>query len=195
MAYALPLNRSIADPTQDTTTTKTTIRLFPSEESTFESDTLSDDAKWQYYVASYEMSDNTEGVELSQVRIPYLRRRLPAPKGSAEDMYATVFGTLENEDTQTVSISPDTYKIYWEGGFTFHREVSGREKKREKDRFEGRLVKNPPWARDESAPAGNRWMAAWTKALEEDLSKYEAALARPGDGGATGDVTMSEGTV
>ena len=161
---------------------------------TFESDTLSDDAKWQYYVASYEMSDSTEGVDLSQVRVPYLRRGLSLPKGSDEDRYAAVFGTLENEDTQMVSISPDNYKIYWDGYFNFHREVSGREKKQENDQFEEKLVKNPAWTRDETEEAVNRRMAAWTKALEADLSAYETALSRRPTGPAfTDDVTMSEG--
>jgi paired amphipathic helix protein Sin3a len=187
---------SITNRKQDTTSTKTTIRLFPSEESTFESDTLSDDAKWQYYIASYEMSDHTEGVDLSQVRTPFLRRRLPLSKGSVEDVYAIFFGRLENEDTQTVSISPDTYKIYWEGGFNFHREVSGREKKQENDRFEGKLAKNPAWVKEESEEAVNRRMAAWMKALQDDLAGYEAAVARPAmEFGPTGDVPMSEGAV
>lgn len=142
------------------------------------------------------MWDNTEGVDLSQVRVPYLRRKLPQSKGSDEDTYAAVIGTLETEDTQTVSISPDNYKIYWEGGFNFHREVSGREKKQDNDQFEEKLVKNPAWVREETEEAVNRRMAAWTKALEVDLSGYEAALARRPTGlGLTGDVTMSEGAV
>jgi paired amphipathic helix protein Sin3a len=181
---------------QDATTTKTTIRLFPSEESTFDNDMLSDDAKWQYYIASYEMSDHTEGVDLSLLRWPYLRRRLAHSKGSVEDTYSAVFGTLQNEDTQTVSISPDTYKMFCEGTFSFHREASGREKKRENDRFEDKLVKNPGWATEESEEAVNRRMAAWTRALKEDLSGYEAALARPArEFAQTGDVAMSEATV
>jgi paired amphipathic helix protein Sin3a len=187
---------SVPDQKQDTTNTKTTIRLFPSEESTFDSDTLSDDAKWQYYIASYEMSDHTEGVELAQLHWPYLRRRLAQPKSSVEDTYAAVFGTLENEDTQTVSISPDTYKMWCEGGFNFYREVSGREKKQENDRFEDKLVKKPSWVREESEEAVKRRMAAWARAAQEDLSGYEAALARPvTELGPTGDVAMSEATV
>jgi hypothetical protein len=140
------------------------------------------------------MSDSTEGVDLSQVRVPYLRRRLSLSKGSDEDTYAAVFGTLESNDTQTVSISPDNYKIYWEGGFNFHREVFGREKKQENDQFEEKLVKNPAWTRDETEEAVNRRMAAWTKALEADLLGYETALSRrPTGPGFTDDVTMSEG--
>jgi histone deacetylase complex regulatory component SIN3 len=170
--------------------------LFPSEESTFDSDTLSDDAKWQYYIASYEMSDHTEGVDYSQLRYPFLRRRLPQAKGLIEDMYSAVFGTLHNEDTQMVSISPDTYKMYLEGSFDFHRDGGVREKKKqENEQLEDRLVKQPAWLREESEEAVNRRMAAWARALKEDLSGYEASLTKAGtEFGPAGDVAMPEAT-
>jgi paired amphipathic helix protein Sin3a len=180
---------------QDTMNSKTTIRLFPSEESTFDSDTLSDDAKWQYYIASYEMSDHTEGVDYSQLRYPFLRRRLSQAKGLIEDKYSAVFGTLHNEDTQMVSISPDTYKMYLEGSFDFHRDGVGREKKQENEQLEDKLVKKPAWVKEGSEEAVNRRMAAWARALKEDLSGYEALLTKPGtEFGPAGDVAMSEAT-
>jgi histone deacetylase complex regulatory component SIN3 len=146
-------------------------------------------------MASYVMWDPTEGVDLSQLRSPCLRRRLPHSKGSVEDAYVAVYGTLESDDAQAVSISPETYKMYYEGGLSFYREVSGREKKHENDHFEDKLVKNPTWVGEESEEAVNRRTAAWTKALKEDLSGYEAALAKPvTDVAPTGDVTMSEET-
>ena len=187
---------SSADWMQDTTDTKTTIRLFPSDESTFDSDTLSDDAKWQYYIASYTMSDQTEGVDYSQLSWPFLRRRLSQLKGSGDNAYPAVYGSLQNDEAQIVSISPDSYKMYYEGGFNFHREVSGPEKKQENDQLIDKLVKKPTWVREESEEAFNRRMAAWTRALQEDLSGYEAALGRQAtESGPGGDVAMLGGTV
>ena len=186
--------RSVADWIQDAPSTKTTIRLFPSEESTFDSDSLSDDAKWQYYVASYQMTDHTEGVDLSQLQWPLLRRRLSQPKAGVEDTYSVVIGSLHHEDTQIISITPESYKMYYEGGFDFYREMSGPEKKAENDRLKDKLVQRPAWGREEGEEAFNGRMAAWTTALEESLSGYEGALARPAtDLGPAGDVTMSEG--
>ena len=180
---------------QDAVSTKTTIRLFPSEESTFDSDTLSDDAKWQYYVASYQMTDQTEGVDLSQVRWPFLRRSLSPSKGSIEETYSAVIGNLHHEDSQVISISPDNYKMYYEGGFTFYREVSGPEKKQEHEGLKEKLVERPGWAREEGEAGSARRMAAWRKALEEDLSGYEDVLARAAsESGVTGDVALAEGT-
>jgi histone deacetylase complex regulatory component SIN3 len=184
----------VADWMQDSTNTKTTIRLFPSDESTFDSDVLSDEAKWQYYIASYTMSDPTEGVDSSELRWPFLRRRLSQPKGSVDNAYSAVYGSLQNEEAQIVSISPESYKMYYEGGFNFHRVVSGPEKKQENDQFVDKFVKRPTWVGEESGDAFNRRMAGWKKALEEDLSGYEAGLARPAaEFAAVGDITMSEG--
>jgi hypothetical protein len=105
------------------------IRMFPPKEST----SRSDEAEWQYYIASYKMKERTEGIDFSHLRLPYLQRRLSQAKRSIENTYAAVFRTFANEDTQTVSISPDTYKTYWEGGFAFYREASGPKKEQDND--------------------------------------------------------------
>ena len=181
---------------QDNTSTKTTIRLFPSEESTFDSDTLSEEAKWQYYIASYQMTDHTEGVDSSQLHLPYLKRRVSLPESSVEETYSTVFATLNLEDSEEISISLDNYKLSKQGGFSFYREACGPEKKQENDQLLAKLVKSPGWVRAENEGGLSRRMTAWTRALSEDLSGYEVALASPAtELGPAGDVAMSEGII
>lgn len=137
------------------------IRLFPPEEPTFDSDALSDEAKWQYYVASYAMTDATEGVDQSQLRQPFLRRNIAAQNVNIEAAYEEVYGNLDHFDNQEAFISPDTYRVILKQGFAFWRvteserlEVGGKGSKykageiAENHAFREKIVDNKTWWRD-----------------------------------------------
>jgi hypothetical protein len=114
---------------------KTTNHLFPAQESAFQKDTTLDDANLQQYITSYNRIEHTKEVDFLKIRSPYFQRRLHQSMGSFGNTDAAFFRTFANDDNQTVPISADTYKTYWEGGFTFYREASGSEKKQDNDHF------------------------------------------------------------
>jgi paired amphipathic helix protein Sin3a len=135
-----------------------TIRYFPSEDPTFDSDALTDDQLWQYYVASYTMSEATEGVDQSAMNMPYLRRNVAPQSSNIESAYQEVFGNITHFDNQTAFISPDTYKlllsndyIWWRHGVKARKTYpESAAKPAENDKFRKMFVRNTKWMENQS---------------------------------------------
>ncbi|KIW92873.1 uncharacterized protein Z519_06722 [Cladophialophora bantiana CBS 173.52] len=159
-----------------------TIRLFPSEDATFDSDSLSDEARWQYYIASYTMTDATEGVDQSRMHSPYLRRNIAPQNANIEAAYQEVYGNLDNLDEQTAFISPDSYKLLLQGDFGFFRRSAVEKPPRkpyekgrmeESERFREKFVRNTAWMRDQRAEDVERKKAAWERGVRDGFSGYD----------------------
>lgn len=153
-----------------------TVRLFPSEDATFDSDSMTDEARWQYYTASYTMTDATEGVDQTRVRPSYLRRNIIPQNANIEAAYNEVYGNLAYFDEQTAFISPDTYKLFLHHDFGFerleiHDGTSGKQfevgKMEENERFREKFVRNTAWMKDQRAEDVEQRKAAWERGLKE----------------------------
>lgn len=159
-----------------------TIRLFPAEDATFDSDALSDEARWQYYVASYTMTDATEGVDQSRMRAAFLRRNVPPQNANVEAAYQEVFGMLQHIDEQTAFISPETYKILLQNDFGFSHQLPAElsigkayevGKIEESEKFREKFVRNTAWMKDQRAEDVDRRKAAWEKGVKEGFSAVD----------------------
>jgi paired amphipathic helix protein Sin3a len=157
------------------------VRLFPSEEATFDSDALSDDARWQYYVASYTMTDATEGVDQSKMHLPYLRRNIAPQNANIEPAYEEIYGELDHVDEQSAFISPDSYKLILKNDYGFLRPSAGDKLSRkhyeagkieENEKFREKFVRNTAWMKDQRAEDVERRKAAWEKGIKEGFSAY-----------------------
>jgi len=153
-----------------------TIRLFPSEDATFDSDSMTAEARWQYYVASYTMTDATEGVDQARVRPSYLRRTIAPQNANIEAAYHEVYGNLAHFDEQTAFVSPETYKLLLHHDFGFLRLHSDGEpgpkhyetgKIEENERFREKFVRNTTWMKDQRAEDVERRKAAWERGLKD----------------------------
>ena len=152
-----------------------TIRLFPADDATFDNDSLSDEARWQYYIASYTMTDATEGVDQAKMHRAYLQRNIAPQNANIEAAYEDVYASLDHIDDQTAFISPDSYKILLQGVFEFVRlsalqesevKLSEAWKARRADKFEEKFVRNTTWMKDQSAEDVEQKKAAWRSAKE-----------------------------
>ncbi|ETI24167.1 hypothetical protein G647_03536 [Cladophialophora carrionii CBS 160.54] len=158
-----------------------TVRLFPTEDATFDNDSLTDEARWQYYIASYTMTDATEGVDQSKMRWPYLRRNIAPQNANIETAYQEVYGSLDHVDEQTAFISPDSYKLLLQGDFGFVREATttkGYEagKIEESEKFRERFVRNTAWMRDRRAEDVEKKKSAWERGKAEGFTGYDSSV-------------------
>jgi len=133
-----------------------TIRYFPSEDPTFDSDALTDDQLWQYYVASYTMSEATEGIDKSNMHMPYLRRNVAPQSANIDHAFNHVFGNITHFDNQTAFISPDNYKLLLSNDYIFWRHGLRTKKAyqpgkiNESDKFRESFVRNTKWMENQS---------------------------------------------
>lgn len=62
------------------------------------------------------MRDRTEGISLSSIQLPFLKRNMPPVLGDEED-YNNVYGTPQwNEDGLVVRISQENYHLLYDPG-------------------------------------------------------------------------------
>ena len=158
-----------------------TIRLFPTEDATFDNDALTDEARWQYYIASYTMTDATEGVDQSKLHWPYLRRNIAPQNAHIDSAYQEVYGNIDHVDDQTAFISPDSYKLLLQGDFGFVREAAMRQasepgKIEESEKFREKFVRNTAWMRDQRAEDVEGRKAAWERAKVEGFAGYDMSF-------------------
>ena len=169
---------------QHPTTKKTTVQLLTPEDATLQNDELSQEARWSYYVSTYTMRDPTEGVPFSQMRLPFLKRSLPA-KLDQEDEYNRYYRPLVHQDGLIIRICANSYHLLYEPGSsewswrpTGPSEEDAEEaakdeaavKERRRDRFMEKFVNNPVWAHglskdqvDESNQRFRSWINGTTE--------------------------------
>ena len=115
--------------------------------------------RWKYYVSSYTMRDQTEGVPQDKTFLPYLRRNLPPTLDSLEE-YERVYSNPQfNHDGLTLRISAENYHILYEplSNEWFVQDDSVRKlgmpgmqdvREERKRRFEEKFVRSPKWMAD-----------------------------------------------
>lgn len=151
-----------------------TIRYFPKEAPTFDSDALTDDQLWQYYVASYAMREPTEGIDLNAMRKVHLQRNIPLqPANLDQAVREAILNSVSNDD-QTAFISPDNYKLLLNARHVWHREplpeggksfsVVGRVNGSKK--FRKGFNEEPAWMQDADERAVGAKKDAWSEGLE-----------------------------
>lgn len=155
------------------------------EDSTLENAELSQEARWSYYVSAYTMRDPTEGVPFSQMRMPFLKRNLPA-KLEQEEEYNRFYRPLVHLDGLIIRICANSYHILYEpGSFDWWwrpiaaSDESGDEaakeaaavKERRRDRFTEKFVNNPSWAQGlskDQVDESNQRFRSWMKGTETE---------------------------
>lgn len=169
------------------------------EDSTFENEELSQEARWSYYVSAYTMRDPTEGVPFSQMRMPFLKNSLPT-KLEQDEEYNRYYRRLVHQDGLVIRICANSYHILYEPGsydWWWRPTASNQEeadenvkelaaiKDRRQDRFREMFVNNPAWARGlskDEVDASNKKFRTWINGgplPEEEKAEPEAAEAPP----------------
>ncbi|KAI9845959.1 MAG: Transcriptional regulatory protein sin3 [Thelocarpon superellum] len=96
-------------------TADTTIQLLQKGDTTFDEDTMSAEARWSYYTASYIKIEPTEGVPLdTQFNMPFLRRSMGAHKELDESETSERAIPYAYENGLELRICVNSYKILWE---------------------------------------------------------------------------------
>lgn len=176
------------------------------EDTTLDRDDLSSEDRWSYYVTAYSMRDPTEGVKFSDMRMPFLKRTLPA-KLDEDEEYDRYYRRLQHHDGLIVRICANNYTIlyqppshdwFWRSTAPMHekdadaaairakqdeaaKETVALHEKRH-DRFVEKFVNNPSWARGLSknqVDESNQRFRAWidgTLSAEESTPVEEATV-------------------
>ena len=160
----------------------TTIRMYPPDEGTFDTDELTDEARWQYYVASFTMSEPTEGLDPARLRRTYLPRNIPPQSSDPKLAYMENFGNLDYVDDQAAIIDVESYKLHLQGVYAFERQglKPGKQyakgQKAESEPFREKFVRNVAWMKDQRTEDVEARKAAWDKGVREGLMDFEAQL-------------------
>ena len=126
------------------------------------------------------MRDPTEGVSFSQMRMPFLKRNLPA-KLEQDEEYNRYYRRLVHHDGLIIRICANSYHILYEPGSydwwwrpTAATQEESEEnvkelatvKERRHDRFREKFINNPGWAHGlskDEVDASNQKFRAWVK--------------------------------
>ncbi|KAJ5124885.1 Histone deacetylase interacting [Penicillium bovifimosum] len=183
---------------------RVTIQILTNEDATLDTNALTPEERWSYYVNAYSMRDPTEGVEFGRMRMPFLKRNLP-PKLDEEEEYDRYYSTLQHHDGLTIRIcannytllyQPDTHDWFWRSSAPVvdkdadadavkaqaeqaKKEAAALREKRH-DRFSEKWVNNPAWARGLSKDE-----------VDEANQRFRSWVA--GSGGVDGPTAASEG--
>lgn len=170
------------------------------EDSTFENEELSQEARWSYYVSAYTMRDPTEGVPFSQMRMPFLKNSLPV-KLEQDEEYNRYYRRLVHQDGLVIRICANSYHILYEPGsydWWWRPTASSQEesdenvkeltavRERRQDRFREMFVNNPAWARGlskDEVDASNKKFRTWINGgpSPEEEEKAEAGAEAPAE--------------
>ncbi|KAI2786008.1 hypothetical protein POX_h09773 [Penicillium oxalicum] len=176
-----------------------TVQVMTNEDSTLDSDELSSEARWSYYVTAYSMRDPTEGVPYSMMRMPFLKRNLPN-KLDEDEEYDQFYRRLQHHDGLVIRICANNYTIlyqppshdwFWRSTAPIpdadadadtlraqeeeQAKVKAAIREKRRDRFAEKFVNNPIWARglskDEVDEANQRFRS-W---VDGPLDKKDSA--------------------
>ncbi len=170
---------------------KATLSIFKRDNPTFENDDLTDEAKWSYYISSYCMIEPTEGVPLSRIQVPFLKRNLPPKKSSSstedEESQDSILDSSISRENLVVRISVNSYKILYDQDtedffakrdWPWRGESEGVKETKEKRKrvFGEKFVTNPKWMSDMEEGDVEKLVDGYRKLVEGTL----------GDGGDKG---------
>lgn len=184
------------------------------EDATLDSDELSSEARWSYYVTAFSMRDPTEGVSYSDMRMPFLKRNLPN-KLDEDEEYDRFYRRLQHHDGLVIRICANNYTIlyqppshdwFWRSTAPVpdkdadaeaikakeeelaKAKAATREKRH--DRFKEKFVNNPNWARGlskDKVDESNQRFRSW---LNGTLEKEDSA---PVEGAEPTAITQGDG--
>lgn len=175
---SVSVSATSANHLQVPTSQSCTVRLFPPEDSTFDNDDLSATARYQYYMACYPMRETTEGVDISRMLPPFLRRNLLKQDKDVdvEASYNEVYGRLQHYDDQEIVVNEDTYRMSFTPGQTcmftrpsINKKVYIAGKIEESEKFVEKFVRNTAWMKDQRAEDVERRKAGWERGLKEGI--------------------------
>jgi paired amphipathic helix protein Sin3a len=138
-----------------------TTQILRRDDNTFEMDDLTSEARWSYYVSTYTMRDPTEGVPMHMLRMPFLKRNLPA-RTESEDEYNDKYLPVDHKDSLIIRICTNSYHILYEPDTTdwwVHSKkirgvVSGEKmmkiRESRKSKLNDKFVMNAAWMKDQS---------------------------------------------
>ncbi|KAJ5085270.1 hypothetical protein N7532_010041 [Penicillium argentinense] len=162
-------------PFQHPSDSRVTFQVMTPEEATLDRAELSPEARWSYYVTAYSMRDPTEGVSISEMRMPILKRNLPG-KLDEDEEYDRFYRHLQHYDGLVIRICANNYTILYQpstNDWFWHSttpvpdkdadpeaaqaQIKSQEEEKAKeqaalkekrhDRFVEKFVNNPNWAR------------------------------------------------
>lgn len=164
---------------QNQPTKKTTVQILRKDDATFDEETMSAEARWSYYVASFIKVEPTEGVPIAgRLSMPFLKRNLPEDVEESEGRERSVPYLYENN--LELRICVNSYKILWtprSGDWFVHSEkqrASGsdgpvdldRVSEQRRSRFREKLILNNKWMREvgqEEVDRLNEKFQSWIK--------------------------------
>jgi paired amphipathic helix protein Sin3a len=141
-------------------------------------------ARWSYYISTFAMRDLTEGLDLSKIDWPFLRRNMP-PMLDTEDEYTRVYTPQWNEDGLVIRISSNNYHMLYDpltqdwwvhNAAVQKRGLQGEAvlKDERKQKFEEKFVLNNAWMVGKSVEEVDqinqeyrRWVTEGPKAATE----------------------------
>ncbi|PGH26786.1 hypothetical protein AJ80_01551 [Polytolypa hystricis UAMH7299] len=188
------------------TTKHVTIQLMTSEDATLQSEELTAEARWSYYVSAFTMRDPTEGVPFSQMRMPFLKRNLP-PKMDSDEEYNYYYKPVVSNDGLVIRICANSYHILYEPHSTewsyrgpnpdddpveVAKEQAAIAEKR-RDRFKEKFVNNPGWAHGlskDEVDQSNQRFRSWVGETQASSAVPAATPATE----ANGSGSKSEGS-
>ncbi|KAJ5114445.1 hypothetical protein NUU61_000204 [Penicillium alfredii] len=149
---------------------RVTVQVLTTEDATFDTEELSPEARWSYYVSAFSMRDLTEGVQFSEMRMPFLKRNLPS-KLEEDEEYDHFYRRLQHHDGLIIRICAKNYTMlyqpssqdwFWRSNApipdkdTDAETLKGQEeeltaekaavREKRRDRFVEKFVNNPGWA-------------------------------------------------
>ncbi|KAI9812481.1 MAG: Transcriptional regulatory protein sin3 [Pycnora praestabilis] len=138
-----------------------TVQIFKKDDPTFEVNELTAEAEWSYYISSYTMVEPTEGVPLSRVHDPFLRRNLPDKEsGDANDTdgYKSLLPNTNSENL-VIRVCVHSYKMlyephteeWWLQDHAFDEQVAADAeniKKTRNTRFEQKFISDNIWMKE-----------------------------------------------
>ncbi|KAJ4382894.1 Transcriptional regulatory protein sin3 [Didymella sp. IMI 355093] len=175
--------------TYDPAKAEATVRLFKKDDPTFDANALDRTRRWRAYLASYQSIEPTEEVDHTNIKHPYLKKRMAKVEDLTEQDER--LDATTHSDKITVSISPRTYNItflnsepFGTGGvqyFTLSDAIraglsNGASQPNDKfkllsetrrERAQEKLVRNNTWMRDLSRDEVDSKKGAFKKSIEE----------------------------
>ncbi|KAJ6009995.1 hypothetical protein N7522_005011 [Penicillium canescens] len=174
---------------------RVTIQVMTSEEATLDNEDLTAEERWSYYVTAYSMRDPTEGVQFSKMRMPFMKRNLPA-KLEEDEEYDRYYRNLQHHDgliiricanNYTMLYQPPSYDWFWRSNAPIPdkdadadaiktqlddaaKEKSAIREKRH-DRFVEKFINNPSWARGlskDNVDQSNQRFRSWINGTLSD---------------------------
>lgn len=148
---------------------KATVRWLQREDTTFYTDDMKLQERWQYYISSFIRVEPTEGIPRSRLQKVVLTRNLPAADTDSDD--GTIPKPLSFSENLTISICLKSSKMIWEPGTSECFIYDQLSKSYPKLNAENDSPLNSPRSRDQRAERREKFTRALSSLRERDLTR------------------------